>query len=50
MFGKLEAHQEKATAHAKEDRCVASFFGVVLFESISLTVKELERKEGCYQP
>ena len=48
MFEELEAHQEKAMAQEGSLKCeYKSFF---FPELISLSVEELERKEGSYRP
>ena len=48
MFEELEAHQEKAMAQEGSLKCEYKLY---LFpELISLSVEELERKEGSYRP
>ena len=48
MFEELEAHQEKAMAQEGSLKCeYKSYF---FPELISLSVEELERKEGSYRP
>ena len=48
MFEELEAHQEKAMAQEGSLKCeYKSYF---FHELSSLSVEELERKEGSYRP